>query len=125
MHRKKRYPSQYTKEEHDLVRRVMYSEHDIDYLLDLKKPDLCNAGYRAVFVKSSGLVYRCGGGTHAESIGDLLHGTDIRLADGPRPCPFAACQCDTDIIHITEFADRYRLTGINQHKYEPLSKPRP
>ncbi len=116
------YPRRYTKDEHDLIRRLMYSEHDIKYLLDLKKPGMCNAGYRSVCVDSSGLIYRCGRGRSGESIGDLLHATDIRLVDGSRPCPFATCQCDTDITNIVEFADRYQFTGINHHKYRLVAK---
>jgi hypothetical protein len=119
------YPRRYTKDEHELIRRAMYSEHDIKYLLNLKRPGMCYAGSRAVFVNSSGLVYRCGGGSYAESIGDLLHGTDIELADGPRPCPFATCQCDTDITSIVEFSDSYRFTGINHHKYTRTSTSKP
>jgi len=113
------YPRSYNAEERRLVRSVMYSAHDVGYLLDLKKPGLCNAGHTAIYVHDSGVVYPCGSGTYAEPIGDLSRGPELRLSRQPQLCPFATCQCDTDTFNTVEFQTSYRLTGINQHKYVP------
>ncbi len=118
------YPKGYSRAEYAAVRSQMYSQHDIDYLLDLKKPGHCNAGYRAVFVHSSGRVYPCGAGVYEEPLGDFSASPELRLAAAPQNCPFRMCQCDTDTINAVDFDERYRLTGLNQHKYVAIDRPR-
>ena len=119
------YPQSYRRRERELLRGVMYSQHDIDYLLDLKQPGLCRAGHRAIFVHASGLVYPCGGGSYPRAIGDLSRDARIELGSAPMPCPFRTCQCDTDTINMVEFHSRYRFTGLNQHKYVAAAPPIP
>lgn len=111
------YPQAFSEEERDLIRSLAYSRHDHEYLLNTRRPGLCHAGARAFYVDPWGLAYPCGIGTYEQAIGNLAQSPTITLRDGPRPCPFATCQCDTENINTVDFHQHYVRLGINQHRY--------
>ncbi len=111
------YPGAYTVEEKKLLRKVFYSRHDYEFFAESKKPGLCNAGYRSFYVDMTGMVRPCGMGALSPVIGNLLSNPEIKPWDGPRPCMYDACLCDTENINTVIFEQHYRQTGINQHKY--------
>ncbi len=111
------YPSAYTPEERAILRRVIYSRHDFEFLLNLKRPGLCNAGFKYLYVDPLGQVRPCGGADHGVVLGDLSESPFIQFRDGPRPCPASACQCDTENVHTLDFANHYQWLGMNQHRY--------
>ncbi|MDD3836693.1 MAG: hypothetical protein PHG43_02525 [Phenylobacterium sp.] len=113
----KLYPQAYTEEERALIREVIYSRHDYEFLLNLKKPGLCNAGFKYLFIDPYGLVKPCGGADHGRILGDLTASPKVEFLDGPRPCPAAACQCDTENIQTKVFEDHYAWTDKNQHRF--------
>ena len=95
----------------------MYSRHDVEYLLNLKKPGLCKAGSKSLFVNPMGEVFPCGMGPYPEPLGNLAESSDIELLGGPRICPFDTCQCDTENVNTVQFEEHYEFSAINQHKY--------
>jgi hypothetical protein len=113
----KSYPRDYSAEERSFLRGIMYSRHDVEYLLNLKKPGLCKAGFRSIFVNPEGLVFPCGMGTYSEPLGNLAEGPDLKLRADVKPCPFQACQCDTENINTVQFGVHYERDSANQHKY--------
>ena len=113
----KMYPQSYTPEEKKVVREVIYSRHDWEFLQELKKPGLCNAGFKYLFVDPMGLVTPCGGADHGRLLGDLTQSPEISFLDGPRPCPAMACQCDTENINTVVFEQHYQYLDKNQHRF--------
>ncbi|MFC1851716.1 hypothetical protein ACFL27_16115 [candidate division CSSED10-310 bacterium] len=112
------YPAAYTAAEKKYLRPVFYSRHDYEFFVELKRPGLCNAGYRSFFVDMSGLVRSCGMGTASPVLGNLLSpNPDIQLFDSPRPCPNETCLCDTENINTVIFEQHYQHIGRNQHRY--------
>ncbi|HYM01065.1 MAG TPA: SPASM domain-containing protein [Blastocatellia bacterium] len=111
------YPGSYTDTERAALKPLFYSRHDYEFLLNLKQPDLCNAGYRSFYIAEDGEVFPCGNGAWEFSMGNLSNSPEIKLGDGARPCPFQTCQCDTENMNTQVFHQNYTLTGINQHKY--------
>ena len=95
----------------------MYSRHDYEFLVALKKPGMCYAGFHSFYVREDGSVFPCGMGHYSESIGNLALSPELRMNDRPRPCPFQNCQCDTENMNTSVFHEHYRFTHINQHKY--------
>jgi MoaA/NifB/PqqE/SkfB family radical SAM enzyme len=117
-HDGKCYPRDYSDEERAILRREMYSRHDFEFQVNLKRPGLCYAGHRAIFVSPEGKVFPCGVGEYPEPLGDLSRSPDLLLRDSPVPCPFQTCQCDTENRNTMVFESYYKLSGMNQHKYE-------
>jgi hypothetical protein len=113
----KSYPRDYSAEERSFLKSIMYSRHDVEYLLNLKKPGLCKAGFRSIYVNPEGLVFPCGMGTYSEPLGNLAEGPDVKLRSGVAPCPFQTCQCDTENINTVQFGIYYEHDSANQHKY--------
>ena len=111
------YPHAYADEELQITREVMYSRHDQEFLLNIKHPGLCNAGFRYLFVSPMGKVTPCGGADHGVELGDLLVSPSIKLRNGPRPCPADRCQCDTENVNTVVFENHYQLPGLNQHRF--------
>lgn len=111
------YPGAYTAEEKKLLRKVFYSRHDYEFFVESKKPGLCNAGYRSFYVDMTGMVKPCGMGALSPVIGSLLTNSEIKLWNGPRPCMYDTCFCDTENINTVIFEQYYKHTGINQHKF--------
>jgi MoaA/NifB/PqqE/SkfB family radical SAM enzyme len=117
-HGGKYYPRDYSDEERVILRNEIYSRHDFEFLVNLKRPALCYAGHRAIFVSAQGKVFPCGMGEYPEPLGDLSQSPDLLLRDSPVPCPFQTCQCDTENYNTLVFESYYKLSGKNQHKYE-------
>jgi MoaA/NifB/PqqE/SkfB family radical SAM enzyme len=113
----KLYPQAYSDEERAIIREVIYSRHDWEFLLNLKKPGLCNAGFKYLFIDPYGVVKPCGGADHERVLGDLTRSPKIEFLDGARPCPASACQCDTENIQTKVFEDHYAWTDKNQHRF--------
>lgn len=111
------YPAAYSEEEKQVLREVFYSRHDYEFFVRVKKPGLCNAGYRSFYVDMSGLVRPCGMGSNSPVLGNLLIDTRIQLFDGPRPCMFDSCLCDTENLNTVIFEQHYIRSGLNQHKF--------
>lgn len=111
------YPQSYSDEERRIIREIIYSRHDYEFLLNLKRPGLCNAGFKLLFVNPFGQVTPCGGANHGRVLGDLSISPEISLLDGPRPCPAQRCQCDTENINTVLFEDHYSLKDKNQHRF--------
>lgn len=114
---KKMYPHAYSPDEEELIRSIMYSRHDYEFLMKLKKPGLCNAGYLSLYVNPHGVVYPCGMGAYEKSIGDLSESPTLQLRSFATPCPFQQCQCDTENINTVQFSQFYKFDALNQHKY--------
>jgi len=114
---KKMYPQAYTSEEAELIKSIMYSRHDYEFLMKLKKPGLCNAGYKSLYVNPHGIVYPCGMGVYEKQIGDLSQSPELQLRSYASPCSFQQCQCDTENINTVQFAQTYKFDSLNQHKY--------
>jgi MoaA/NifB/PqqE/SkfB family radical SAM enzyme len=117
-HGGKYYPRDYSDGERAILRREMYSRHDFEFQVNLKRPGLCYAGHGAIFVSPQGKVFPCGMGEYPEPLGDLSQSPDLLLRDSPAPCPFQTCQCDTENYNTLVFESYYKLSGKNQHKYE-------
>lgn len=113
----KDYPDDYKDEEENLLRTMMYSRHDYEFLLKLKKPGLCNAGYKSIFVNPFGEVFPCGMGKYEKSIGNLAETAAVELNTKPLPCSFSKCQCDTENINTVKFEQYYTRDSLNQHSY--------
>lgn len=112
------YPDSYTEHEKALLRSISSSRHDYEYFVEKRRPGLCNAGYKSLFVDLTGNVRPCGMGKRAEHLGNLLQSPELRLFDGPRPCPRSSCLCDTENINAVSFEERYEHTGLNQHRFK-------
>ena len=65
----------------------------------------------------TGVVKPCGMGNLLPPIGNLLKDTEIQFYDGPRPCVYNSCLCDTENMNTVIFEKHYQHKGINQHKY--------
>lgn len=111
------YPKDYTREQHDALKSMIYSRHDYEYMMMHKKPGLCHAGETSVYVNPEGKVYPCGMGYYEEAIGDFTQSPALQLNDGPLPCGFSSCHCDTENINTVDFEQHYAWIGMNQHKY--------
>lgn len=114
---KKMYPQAYSSEEEELIRSLMYSRHDYEFLMKLKKPGLCNAGYLSLYVNPHGVVYPCGMGAYENQLGNLSESPKLQLKSFATPCPFQQCQCDTENINTVQFSQFYKFDDLNQHKY--------
>lgn len=112
----KQYPDSYTTEERSLLKTIMYSRHDYEFFINSKRPGLCNAGFKSLYVNEEGGVYSCGMGKGVK-LGDLLESREIYFFDGPRPCIHTSCLCDTENVNTLVFEHHYKIKGINQHKY--------
>lgn len=112
----KQYPDSYTIEEKSLLKKIMYSRHDYEFFINSKRPGLCNAGFKSLYVNEEGGVYSCGMGKGVK-LGNLLESSEIYFFDGPRPCIHSTCLCDTENVNTLVFEHHYKIKGINQHKY--------
>ncbi|MFO1322755.1 MAG: SPASM domain-containing protein [Burkholderiales bacterium] len=113
------YPDAYSDADRDVLRRLFYSRHDWEYLLVGKRPGLCNAGFKSIYVDMTGTVRICGMAIRGpEPVGNLLTGEPLALYDGPRPCTALDCRCDTENMNTVQFEQNYRNLGHNQHRYE-------
>jgi hypothetical protein len=110
------YPASYTSEERTLLKELMYSRHDYEFFVNCKKPGLCNAGYKSLYIDKNGEVYSCGMGKGVK-LGNLLKSREILFFDSPRPCIHDTCLCDTENMNTVVFEQHYSLSGKNQHKY--------
>jgi len=110
------YPDSYTIEEKSMLRKIMYSRHDYEFFINSRRPGLCNAGFKSIYVNEEGVVYSCGMGKGLK-LGNLLESSEIYFFDGPRPCIHASCLCDTENVNTLVFEHHYKIKGINQHKY--------
>lgn len=113
----KHYPQDYSEEQRKLLREMIYSRHDYEYLVNVKRPGLCNAGYKSLFVNPVGHVFPCGMGHWEEKLGDFTQSPALELGTVPLPCPFNSCQCDTENMNTVDFEQHYEWTDKNQHKY--------
>lgn len=113
----KQYPQNYTEAEHALLTDIMYSRHDVEYLLNLKKPGMCNAGFKSLYINPRGIVYPCGMAKYKTPIGDFTKGPELQLNSAPQPCPAQKCNCDTENINTVSFEQFYELDALNQHRY--------
>lgn len=111
------YPQAYTEEERRIIRQTIYSRHDYEFLLNLKRPGLCNAGFKFLYVHSNGVVTPCGGANHQQVLGDLSISPEINFRSGPSPCPGNRCQCDTENVNTVIFENHYRWENKNQHRF--------
>ncbi len=110
------YPLSYTMEEKELLKDIMYSRHDYEFFVNCKKPGLCNAGYKSLYIDREGKVFSCGMGKGVK-LGNLTESPEIRFFDAPRPCVHETCFCDTEYINTVIFEQYYFMLGGNQHKY--------
>jgi hypothetical protein len=110
----KKYPEAYTPEEREILRSVFHSRYDYEYMVELKKPGLCNAGLGYVFLNMNGDMYRCGG--ILLPLGNIIS-MRYKLFNTPKPCPVVNCYCDTDNLNTVEFNTLYKTLGVNQHNY--------
>lgn len=113
----KSYPQAYSAEERAVIRRVIFSRHDHEFLLNLKRPGLCNAGSTYLFVDPLGIVRPCGGADHSKILGDLTVSPDLTRIEGPVQCPALTCQCDTENINTVIFQENYQHSLVNQHSF--------
>ena len=113
----KNYPDDYSEKQRQQLRELMYSRHDYEFLLKLKRPGLCNAGHSSFFVNPFGIAFPCGMGSYEKSIGDLSKRPDIELRPAALPCPFSKCQCDTENMNTVAFEQHYEFDALNQHRY--------
>jgi len=119
-HNGKHYPHGYTDEEREQLKRLFYSRHDYELLVELQKPGKCNAGYRSFTVTPSGIVIPCHGlkiWSEKDYLGNFAESPVLNLANAARDCPFNDCTCDTENMNLLSFKNHYVMTGINQHKY--------
>jgi hypothetical protein len=113
------YPQAYTSEEKNILRKLCYSRHDYEFFIEARKPGFCYAGYNSFYVDMSGAVRACGvGGWPWPLMGNLLDEPRVVLLPGPHPCISQTCLCDTEYINTALFAQYYRFTGQNQHKFQ-------
>jgi len=111
---KKRYPKAYTGEERKFLERYFYSEHDYEYMVEMKKPGLCFAGVDFIHIDNIGRCFQCC--VSSKYIGNILRGK-IRLDEFPAFCPLRRCQCDTQNINLVDFRLKYEHFTLNQHIY--------
>jgi len=119
------YPQDYSEKEKELIKSIIYSRHDYEFLVNTKKPDMCYAGSKSFFVNTmGGKVQTCGipGMKDAKVIGDLLKSPDIDFLESPMQCTSLSCQCDTENINTVIFHKHYKRIGVNQHKFEYINK---
>lgn len=116
------YPKDYSMEEKKIIRENIYSRHDWEFLMENKKPGLCNAGFKSIFVNSKGVVYPCGEALYDNSIGDFSKNPDLKLNSSPMQCPALTCQCDTENMNTVIFEKNYKFTTKSQHKYKYKKK---
>lgn len=117
----KSYPAAYTPEEKQLIKSMVYSRHDYEFLVNLKKPGMCYAGSKSFFVNTlNGIVKTCGipHMKDAKIIGNLLESPNIQFLSAPMKCTSPSCQCDTENINTVIFHKHYNRVGVNQHKFE-------
>lgn len=113
----KNYPYEYSPAEKKIVKDNIYSRHDWEFLMELKKPGMCSAGFNSIYVKFDGKVFPCGEGIYDNTIGDLSQSPNIKLNNSPTMCPFLTCQCDTENMNTTVFKKYYKHSRKNQHSY--------
>lgn len=114
------YPNDYTEEEKSRIKSMMYSRHDFEFFVNLKRPDMCHAGSKSFFVNTiDGIVLTCGiqKMKARKVIGNLLESPHIEFLNRPMRCESPSCQCDTENINTVVFHDHYLRTGVNQHKF--------
>jgi MoaA/NifB/PqqE/SkfB family radical SAM enzyme len=117
----KKFPESYSGEERVLLRKLFYSQHDYDYMVELKKPGLCYAGVDYVYLDIDGNIYRCG--MTKMRLGNILK-DHYRLLSEAKSCPMSHCPCDKENLNTKDFREHYGKTGLNQHKYvDKLSDP--
>ena len=117
----KNYPQQYTEEQRERIKAMTYSRHDFEFFINLKRPGMCNAGYKSMFINAvTGDVKSCGIPLMKDSfvMGNLVEGHSVKFAEGPMQCTSPRCQCDTENINTVVFHDNYERIGVNQHKFE-------
>jgi MoaA/NifB/PqqE/SkfB family radical SAM enzyme len=114
----KYYPRDYSIQEQNIIRKNIYSRHDWEFLMENKKPGLCNAGFKSIFVNSKGVVFPCGEYVYENSIGDFSKSPEIKLNSSPMQCPALTCQCDTENMNTVIFEKNYKFKANNQHKYQ-------
>jgi hypothetical protein len=112
----KQYPQSYSTTEKELLKKMMYSRHDYEFFINCKRPGLCNAGFKSLYIDRNGEVFSCGMGKGFK-VGDLTKRTKLSFFDSPRPCIHDTCLCDTENINTLIFEQYYCLSGNNQHKY--------
>lgn len=117
----KNYPESYTPEEREKLKSITYSRHDFEYFINLKKPGMCNAGYKSLFINATnGEVLSCGIPAmrpHAKKMGNLLNDPVVDFSNEAMQCKSLRCLCDTENINTVLFQKHYERTGINQHKF--------
>ncbi len=125
----KQYPQSYTAEQRSFLKQVFYSRHDYEYLVNLKKPGMCNAGFKSIYVSPNGQVYPCGMGAYKKTLGDFSVSPSLALNGSPAQCPFQRCACDTENMNTVNFENNYVFTSRNQHiykyKFEDMAKTNP
>jgi len=114
----RKFPQQYSLEEKQSLRKLCYSRHDYEFFIEARKPGFCLAGYNSFYVDMSGVVRACGvGGWPWPFMGNISENPQVTLLPGPHPCINDTCLCDTEYINTAIFAEYYKHTGLNQHKY--------
>lgn len=116
IHDGKSYPGSYSPDDRQLLKQLMYSRHDYEFFVNCKKPGLCNAGYKSLYIDKNGEVYSCGMGKGVK-LGDLTQNSEVSFFNSPRPCIHETCLCDTENMNTLIFDQHYSLAGKNQHKY--------
>ncbi len=117
----KSYPEDYTEEEKQRIKAMIYSRHDYEFFVNLKKPEMCYAGSKSFFVNTvNGKVLSCGipSMKDAKVIGNLLENPNIDFLVDPMKCTSPRCLCDTENINTVVFHDNYERIGVNQHKFK-------
>lgn len=121
----KNYPEEYTEEQRQRIKTMTYSRHDFEFFINLKTPEMCNAGYKSCFINAvTGDVLSCGIPlmTDAKKIGNLVESPEVAFLTEPMRCSSPRCLCDTENINTVVFHDNYERTGINQHKFRFKNK---
>lgn len=114
----KEYPQSYTQEELEIIKKNVYSRHDYEFLVLRKKPKLCNAGHKSIYIDMLGRVLICGGRiVDVEPLGNILKDKDLKLYDRPKLCTAEDCLCNTDNINTVVFEEKYERYGVHQHQY--------
>jgi len=121
-----RYPEAYTNIEKELLRNISFSRHEYEYWIEARKPGLCNAGHKSIYIDiKNGQTYSCGA-ANKHYLGNLLTGTSLTLLNRPMPCENQRCLCDSENLNPVVFENYYQRKGIGlrgyQYKYEEESQ---
>lgn len=110
------YPTAYAEAERETLRRLVYSDHDFEYLFVPRatRGEMCGAGWSAVMVAPNGDYYRCSYEYNVglAPLGNLLRDRCLRLFDRPLPCPADHCFCTAETTNTMRFEERYERTGL-------------